>query len=255
MAKPLTKISKKTGNLYTRPPNVEHNIDGALAQDPETISKRLLVTDRGCAEHLTSECLVHLFREAFRRGDKAMRDRLATVLLQRCEAIVKHKLPDSGLANAAYLRDEVLGIFAELLASDGCGENPDELDYFECKFNGAFRSLRIDLLRSEGKQRKRFKQFPRPSSASKEDEDDEGTDQGPCCRAKQGDGLAREEVLNALPPEVRRAVLLSDMGYDVESEDPEKRTIATICGVTGRTIRNRLKQARDILQRLNREEI
>lgn len=255
MAKPLTKISKKTGNLYTRPPNVERNIDGALGQDPATISKRLLITDRGSPEYLTSECLVHLFRDALRRGDNILRDRLATALLQRCEAILTHKLPDSAFTNAAYLREEVLGIFGEVLASDGCANNPDELDYFECKFNGAFRSLRIDLLRSEGKQRKRFKQFPRPSSGTKEDEDDEETDQGPCCRATQGDGLAREDVLNALPPEVRKAVSLSDMGYDVESEDPEKRTIATICGVTGRTIRYRLKQAKDILERLNQEEV
>ena len=255
MAKPLTKISRKTGNLYTRPPNVEQNIDGALGQDPETICKRFLVTDWGSPEYLTSECLVHLFRDALRCGDKSMRDRLATVLLQRCEATLKHKIPDSGFANAAYLRDEVLGTFAELLASDGCGADPDELDYFECKFNSAFCSLRIDLLRSEGKQRKRFKQFSRPSSGSKEDEDDEETEKGPCCRATQGDGLAREDVLNALPPEVRMAVVLCDMGYDAESEDPEKRTIATICGVTGRTIRNRLKQARDILERLNQEEI
>ena len=255
MARPLTKISKKTGNLYTRPPNVEQNIDGALGQDPATISKRLMVTDRKSPEYLTSECLVHLLREAFRRDDSSMRDMLVTALLQRCEAILTHKIPDSGFANAAFLREEVLGIFAELLASDGCGGNPDELDYFECKFNAAFRSLRIDLQRSEGTQRKRFKQFPQSSSGSKEDEDEEETDQGPCCRATQGDGLAREDVLSALPPEVRKAVSLSDMGYDVESEDPEKRTIATICRVTGRTIRNRLKQARHILERLNQEEV
>jgi len=33
------------------------------------------------------------------------------------------------------------------------------------------------------------------------------------------------------------------LGYDEESENPDKRTAATICGVTGRTIRNRLKRA------------
>jgi hypothetical protein len=252
MAKPLTKISKNTGNPYRRPPLVEHSIDEALAQDPETIGKRLLVTDRDSAEYLTSECLVHLFREAFRGGDEATRNRLATVLLQRCEAILKQKFPDAALD---YLREEVLGMFAEILASDGCEGNPDELDYFECKFNCAFRSLRIDLLRSEEKRRERFQQLHRPSSASREDEDNEDCDYGPCCRAEQGDGLAREEVLNVLPPEVRKAVLLREMGYDDESENSEERTIATICGVTGRTIRNRFKQARIILKRLNQERI
>lgn len=255
MAKPLTKISRKTGKLYARPPSIERHIDEALEQDAETISKRLFVIDRRSPEYLTSECLVHLFRDALRRGDDAMRDTLARVLLQRCEAILEHKLPDSRFANAAYLRDEVLGTFAELLASDGCGDNPDELDYFECKFNSAFCCLRIDLLRSEGKQQKRFRQFRQPLSTSKEREDGDEVEEGPCCRATQGDGLEREDVLNALPPEVRKAVLLREMGYDEESENPDKRTIATICGVTGRTIRNRLRQARDILERLQREEI
>jgi DNA-directed RNA polymerase specialized sigma24 family protein len=47
-----------------------------------------------------------------------------------------------------------------------------------------------------------------------------------------------------LPPDERRAVELCHiLGYDEESEDPNKRTAATICGVTGRTIRNRLKRA------------
>ena len=254
MAKPLTKISKKTGNRYTRPPSIERTIDGALGQNPETIGRRLLVTDRDSPEYLTSECVVHLFRNSLRRGDNAMPNTLARVLLQRCEAILKQKIPEGKYPNAEFLREEVLGRFAVILASEGCGDDPDELDFYECRFNSAFRSLRIDLIRSEGTQRKRFISFPRPSSDSDE-EDEEETEEGPRCRATQGDGLAREDVLNALPPEVRKAVLLCEMGYDVESEDPNKETAATICEVTGRTIRNRLKQARDILKRLNQEEI
>ena len=33
------------------------------------------------------------------------------------------------------------------------------------------------------------------------------------------------------------------MGFKEESEDPRERTAATLCDVTGRTIRNRLRRA------------
>jgi DNA-directed RNA polymerase specialized sigma24 family protein len=53
-----------------------------------------------------------------------------------------------------------------------------------------------------------------------------------------------KEALNALPADERKAVILCHiMGYDQESDDPEKITAATICGVRGRTIRNRLTRA------------
>jgi hypothetical protein len=43
------------------------------------------------------------------------------------------------------------------------------------------------------------------------------------------------------------------MGYDVESENPNKTTAATLCGVTGRTIRNRLSNAAKILSRFKED--
>ena len=51
------------------------------------------------------------------------------------------------------------------------------------------------------------------------------------------------EVIKSLPPDERDPLILRIMGYEEESEDPNKTTIASLCGVTGRTIRNRLKRA------------
>ena len=67
--------------------------------------------------------------------------------------------------------------------------------------------------------------------------------------------LFRKDFLTAiknLPADEHQAVVLRIMGYDEESEDPKKRTIATICGVTGRTIRNRLKRAAAKLSKYKR---
>ena len=47
-----------------------------------------------------------------------------------------------------------------LFAADGQGENPDELDFYECRFNRAFRMFRIDFLRSETVRTKPLEALP-----------------------------------------------------------------------------------------------
>jgi hypothetical protein len=245
MARPLTK-TKQNGQPYVRPASIEVNINGALGQDLSTLNQRLLVSDHSSSQYLTTECLVHLMRESGRRGDDKMRDAMVLAILARCETnlngAIHHSRP-----NAALLREEVAQEFAALLASDITGNNPTELDYFECKFNAAFRTFRIDRLRKE-----RRKTVPLPDeSGGSDDEAPIHIDDSLCQRASQGDRLARQEVLNALPPDIRDAVVLvHEMEFDIESNDPTKRTAATICGVTGRTIRNRLAQAGKYLTHL-----
>jgi hypothetical protein len=254
MAPPLTK-KKRTGEFYTRPSSVERNIDDALAQDSTTIRRRLEVTDRSSQDYLSSECLVHLARHFTRLGEIATRDTVVWELFERCAAILNHGI-DSRIPNADDLREEVLQEFAVLLANDGTGECPEELDYYECKFNRAFACFRIDMLRS-ARGIHRFSPLPRESADS---DDSDGrlptkTEEAISCPATQLDGLARDEMLNALPDEIREAVVLChEMGYEVESHDPEKVTAATLCKVSGRTIRSRLLRAKELLSRFNEEE-
>jgi hypothetical protein len=61
----------------------------------------------------------------------------------------KSKILDSDIPNASEIREEILGEFSLLFAEDGSGSNPDELDFFECRFNLAFRSFWIDPMRRE----------------------------------------------------------------------------------------------------------
>ena len=60
MVRPLTKRTKK-GVLYVRPQAVETAIRAALREDWATLRRRLEITDSRSPEHLSSECLVHLF--------------------------------------------------------------------------------------------------------------------------------------------------------------------------------------------------
>jgi DNA-directed RNA polymerase specialized sigma24 family protein len=168
---------------------------------------------------------------------------------------VSYRLP-----NAETLREYALSEFSELLAADGTGEQPDELDFYECRFNLAFYALRVDVVRRELAEVN--------GGADLRDESDSGEPQAyedavatlstafrnP--ETQQGTVYLQEllAAIDALPPDERKAVVLVHvMGYDEESEDPNKETAATLCNCTGRTIRNRLTRAAAKLSRFKED--
>ena len=244
---------------YTRPPTVECEIAGALRDDLPALKRRLLVTDRGSSDYLRSECLVHLYRDAQRRRDDHRRDAVLLALLPRCEAILKVKISDQ-LPNADCLREDVLSKFSELLASDGTGKRPDELDFYECRFNLAFRTLRIDAVRQEIDQAERTVDLPdhREEVELEADEDILAriSESFQVPETQQNSVFLKEvlETIDTLPPDQRTAVVLClKYGYKEESDDPNEVTAATLCNCTGRTIRNRLSRAATKLAKLKGE--
>jgi hypothetical protein len=261
MAEPLTKRTK-SGALYTRPAAIEAAIDKALALDRVTLERRAAVVDKNSPDYIAPECLVHLVRKRHREASASGRDQLLNLLLHRCASNLARTLPDDRAPSAAYIRDEVLGQLGELFAEDGNGDNPDELDYFEVRFNSAFAALRTDLVRAEIRTARRFAHLP-------EGDDEEGhliSDDEAIARlpeaalrnpANQADRVFLRQVfkaINELPPDEREAVILVRMmGYEVESDDPTKATAATRSGVSGRTIRKRLGRAAAALKRYKEE--
>ena len=156
------------------------------------------------------------------------------------------------------VREEVLGQFGELFATDGTEENRDDLDWFECRFNLAFRAFYIDLVRSE---KARLKQLvPLPDYAD-DIEHSRPHKEIPTRliealrrqEAAENSVLLREvyEAIDTLPDDERKAVILCHvMDYKIESNNPDETTAATICTVTGRTIHNRLSRAAEKLSHL-----
>lgn len=258
MARALTK-RHRTGKLYSRPPEVESKIDDALGQDVATLRRRVLVRDSASPEFLESECLVHLIRNARRREDDATLAALFPVLLARCEDNLKASLSRT-LANTTDLTEEILGRFAELFAVDGSGDNPDQLDYYECRFNSAFRTIRIDAIRSETARLGHIAQLTNirddPSEQLDEDEWAKVSAEFQAA-ATQEDAVFLGELraaIDALPADERAAfVVCQVLGYKVESKDPKEQTAATHCGVSGRTIRTRLSRAVSRLARFKKE--
>lgn len=261
MVRVLTKQNKKTGVPYIRPTAIEAHIEDVLRDDFPRLLQRLSVTDKASPEYLTSECLVHLFRDAFRTGDDPRRDAVLVVLLGRCEAILKTKITKR-LPNAEALRDYVLSEFSDLLASDGTGKVPDELDFYECRFNLAFRALYVDVLRQELPKVNENEELP-----DHQDKGDPDAYEDPYVdvpdelktRATQEDLLSMKDLrraIDALPPDECKAVILCHIfGYKEESEDPNEETAATLCNCTGRTIRNRLRRAEKKLLKFKKEDV
>jgi DNA-directed RNA polymerase specialized sigma24 family protein len=134
----------------------------------------------------------------------------------------------------------------------------DELDYFECNFRDAFRTLRVNYARIEISARRKLVDLPEILDEGGQPAfDDEALGRLSVMARIDGGQEARVDLprvlklVDKLPHDEKRAVVLCRiLGYQDESTDPKKRTAATICNVTGRTIRNRLSRADQRLKKL-----
>lgn len=262
MARPLTNTDRG-GALYTRPSAVETEIDNAIGLSRSDLQARLLVTDRSDPAYLCSECLVHLVREGRRTSDQQLMSAVLPVLLGRCEASLLVKVPDGGVPDAAIVRQEILENLTDLFVTDGTGDLPDELDFYECRFNMAFRTLRIDAVRRDTRRRKRTIAVVELPSSDAPDELDSYEDAFArvsenfrVLPTQEWDAFREPFVkaIEALPDDEREAVMLVHvLGYKEESEVPDEETAATRCNCTGRTIRNRLSRAAAKLSRFKED--
>jgi len=228
---------------------VEATIDAAIGQDLETLTRRATIKSPQSPEFLPLECLVHLIRDAGRRGDEEAMSALMPRLLDRCDSILKKKLPTDAADNWDDVRAEILGDFSVLFAEDGSDEK-QTLDFFECRFNLAFRTFRIPYIRNESARNQGRVFAPQETEGTRDLADDEFLS-GLAEKVRERDPVIdrdlRDMILNALdmlPFDQCRAVMLVYYhGLPIESEDPTVTSVASVCGVTGRTIRYRIKRA------------
>jgi len=248
MARPLLN------KVLARPPGIESKIDIALTQDWTILSQRARETNPQSGDFLPLECLVHLIRDAIRRGQDRVASVLMPQLLNRVEANLERTVPDSRMRDAESVRQEILSALAMMFTQDGTDGHENELDFYECKFMRALRCLRIDHVRKALSKRKNLTDLPEGTDGQGEPAfDDEMLARlsrmasiGP----SQEDALYLPQIIAALdrlPPDQKQAVVLRRIyGH-------EEHVAAKIAGVKGRTIRNRLSRADKQLKTLKED--
>jgi RNA polymerase sigma factor (sigma-70 family) len=162
------------------------------------------------------------------------------ILIERCQKILNNKISSKQFTDAKQLRNEILGKFSELFATDGfLLEDQGLLDYYEVNFNHAFQCFRITILRPE------LKELEKLESESVEIKEETGTLQTLFIEQEIIDtvGLLPQEKLTLLNqlwcfirllPEAERDTLIL---YYVDGHTQD--AIAAITGVDVRTVRNR----------------
>ena len=252
MARPLVKKNDK--GVLTRPPGIEGKIDIALTQDWATLSRRTRETNSRSDDLLPSECLVHLIRDAIRRGDDRVARVLMPQLLKRAEANLERTVPDSRIRNAESIRHDILSDLAMMFTQDGTEGHEGELDFYECKFLRALRFLRIDHVRKALVKRKELTDLPQTDDgegeAAFDDEMLARLSRMASIGPSQENALYLPEVIAALdrlPAHQKRAVVLRRIIGHTEDETAE------IMKVKGRTVRGRLRRADKQLKTLKED--
>lgn len=262
MVRALTK-TKKTGEIYTRRPEIEACLAQAVRQAPAMLRERATIADPKDPRFLPSEALVHLSRESLRAQDMVTAGTFIDCLGRRCLLQLKRTIRPSNQFDAQDVREQVQEKLYNLFADELEDPTNDALDYYEAQFNAAFATLRAGVLRDVYRHNARFVS-PSPAPAAAADgsvgDDDavdiaDSADESPRCdpviQLESLEGLRR---VQALPTKEREAFLWKGLGFETESIDPLETTVATLCGVSGRAIRNRLRSANARLKCMEEEE-
>ena len=183
-------------------------------------------------------------------------------LLARCEAMLKRKILDSDRPNAAEIRGEILAEFSVLFAEDGSGEESRRTRLLRVPFQLELSEF-LDRFHAPREGRAEPLEELPPEN---ETPDSSGSRRSspPRLSAFRNSAMQLPDVFLQRAPErdpgsFRRTsaglsffVVSSDTKRNLD--DPAETTAASLCGVTGRTIRNRLHRAAAKLSKFKEEE-
>ncbi len=240
-------LRKKSGdNVYTRPTEVETQINELMALTGEERTARFLIHDGNDPRFVRSESLLHFLR---RQRGNSPRDyeKLYKILLER----VKIALPggwrrENGpvVASEERAASAALNRFVELLAGD-YNAYEDRLDFFEIRFNAAVAALRKTAVLKERKADGREATLPDdPDAVDKIQTDSTGFN--PFGIAKYSDPLYRirmHAAIDALPTDQRMALILDLQGVPFTSDDPDVATVGSYIGCGEQSARQKRDKA------------
>lgn len=197
------------------------------------------------ADAVELETLVHGIRRLCRAGDEEAVQAMVGILLDLMAPRVASSARREFPRNVEDWEDLVQEVSHRIV--EKVLDTTDKEWFWEANFGVATARLCTSLARPIRNRREHERQFDRHDGDGEPIEDTlvdpRAVDPGDFVVDK----LATDEVLRCLDGNVRRAVYLKAEGFKTGSGDPDEVTIASILGVTSRTVRNYLAQARDTL--------
>ncbi len=241
--RPLTKRKKETLALYARRSDAEVQIGQVLPLDVREIFELLKNRDRNSADYLLDETIVYLLREPQR--EEGFREILYSELNRRIWKLLKKFYKNFN--DAADFEDFGQKIEQAILKKI-FDTNSDSADYAQVNFGDFVVKTAKVVWRGELVKIEREKEI---FYAGREGDDDENASRVENS-FKSNDApadytMTLKEGLNKLPAHIMIVAELLLDGWQIESLDEREPTISRKLGVSSRTIRNWLKEARVIL--------
>lgn len=251
---PLTQKSKD-GIPYQRDPKVEDQIKWALALSQQVLTDLLNQTQPDDATYLKEETLVYLIRTYHKAYQHEMTQALWEALYRRCVKMIRSKIPRYDERSEQAEQEVLAQLFGQIVHPEG-----QQGDFLQVRFWPGFRALVITVARAlindleKDRLLNPLSSLPGHELEQAEDEPEErepGT-------AVPTFGLPGEipterqvvinEALRKLPIHVQKAFILHYfIGYPIESDNPDEKTVGMLLGKSPRTIHNWLDKAEIIL--------
>jgi hypothetical protein len=248
----IEALKKKSdeGAPYHRRAEVQRLLETLDAVELQERTNRLVNSATEASPIIPPEALVHFARKSWKENDAGALELLIKALFRRVQASVAATIPNSRIADANGIRDEVVSRFMNRFARD-CREGGMWLDYYEVQFEGAFAAFRTTVLRQIGPSTIKTASLMGDGERSDENEiapevekaaaeffvDAPSLFDDPAFRS------ALAPAINNLPPDQKAVIGLLLQGIPIDSKDPKITTIARVLKCDERTVRNRRDRA------------
>jgi RNA polymerase sigma factor (sigma-70 family) len=247
--RPLTRRSADTGALYERLPEVEAQARRALALEEGALAAEMRHDYRSPA-HIKDETLCYLIRERVRGGRHEEASAVTEVLLRRVAGTTRQRVVSGGIDERH--REDCEGEIVGQLLAELYDVETDRSDFAQVRFGLYFKRLSYLVIRNFRELQQRERQAE--SVVSAQDDRAEEIDLLDTLADERAlsaeDRVLLRDALARLPDNLREPFLLRYFdGWQIESDSPTEPSISRRLSVTPRTVRNRLRDAEEILRR------
>lgn len=258
MPEPLKRKSRD-GTPYERPPEIEAWLKKLEPVEAAERLRQFEPLSRKSPGYVPSEALVYFLRRAWADGAHGDFEKIFRILMKRIQQSLCSVIPDSRMAGALDIREEIMGRFVEWIAKD-CKARAGLLDFYEIRFDKAFVTLRTSVLRKIGPAVVEMVPLGR--------HEDDGLEISPEVEAAAADFLSGDPsklddptfrleliaAIDGLLDDQKQVIGLLLQGFQIDSKDKNVRTIASILQCDERTVRNRRDRAYKALKAILQEE-